>query len=420
MIMKLYYGYENGDINKKVELVFFSTLSNLVQDGTVNVNEGDPIGVKNLGDKVNNPLQNKSSKQILANSWVYNTNSSYYIKNFDSATLELFSPVDKASLKVGDFVEIVERDTGKVVSTTDAYVDLNGQKIQGNTDITLSGGFSPSILKDDFDYNLRKILNKSNIGEQSNVKFKYGNNSLISDIQNVYFDKEFAYVASNSLPSAGTRKGIVGFPFSEDINVKIKKLVIDLDNQTGGILTSFNEITGKFDSIKVLDNVGKSVFKTGDQIFYQPQGDVLVGLETGNYFVEVIPGSNDEIKLYGSNFLIGTENHLSLSGTGTHTITLESQKSGVVGAQKLLKKFPIEQKLVDGKKDKTVPGGIGLLINGVEITNYKSTDKVYYGPLKKINVLNGGENFDVINPPKISIGTGLGITAFTNLLLVGP
>ena len=111
---------------------------------------------------------------------------------------------------------------------------------------------------------------------------------------------------------------------------------------------------------------------------------------------------------------------MSLSGTGTHTITLESQKSGVVGAQKLLKKFPIEQKLVDGKKDKTVPGGIGLLINGVEITNYKSTDKVYYGPLKKINVLNGGENFDVINPPKISIGTGLGITALANLLLVGP
>ena len=416
---EIYYGYENGDINKKVELVFFSTLSNLIQDGTVNVNEGDPIGIKNLGDKVNNPLQNKSPKQILANSWVYNTNSSYYIKNFDSATLELFSPVDKASLKVGDFVEIVERDTGKVVSNKDPYVDLNGQKIQGNTNITLSGGFSSSILNDDFDYNLRKILNKANIGEQSNVEFKYGNNSLISDIQNVYFDKEFAYVASNSLPSAGTRKGIVGFPFSEDINVKIKKLVIDLDDQTGGILTSFNEITGKFDSIKVLDNVGKSVFKTGDQIFYQPHGDVLVGLETGNYFVEVIPGSNDEIKLYGSNFLIGTENHLSLSGTGRHTITLESQKSGIVGAQKLLKKFPIEQKLVDGKKDKTVPGGIGLLINGVEITNYKSTDKVYYGPLKKINVLNGGENFDVINPPKISIGTGLGITALAQPTISG-
>ena len=33
------------------------------------------------------------------------------------------------------------------------------------------------------------------------LNFKYGNNSLVSDIQNVYFDKEFAYVASNSLPS---------------------------------------------------------------------------------------------------------------------------------------------------------------------------------------------------------------------------
>ena len=41
------------------------------------------------------------------------------------------------------------------------------------------------------------------------------------------------------------------------------------------------------------------------------------------------------------------------------------------------------------KKKKLFKGGIGLLKNGVEITNYKSKDKVYYGPLKEINVLNG-------------------------------
>ena len=419
-----YYGYENGDINKKVELVFFTTLNNIKQKGTVSVIENDPIGVKNLGDKVINPLQNKSSKQILANSWIYNTNSSYFINNYDTNTLELFSPVDKSSLKLGDFVEVVERDTGKVIFPDDSntpFVSIDGQEIQGETSVTLDGGFNQTKLNNDLDYNLRKILNKSNIGSQSNVSFKYGNESLISDIQNVYFDDEYAYVASNSLPSAKTRKGTTGFPLSEDINVKIKKIVLDLDNQTGGILTSFNELTGKFSAIEVKDNLGKSVFKTGDKIFYQPQGDVLVGLETGNYFVEVIDGagSNDQIKLYGSNYLIGTENNLTLSGIGTHTITLDSQKSGVIGPQKLLKKFPINQQLVDGKKEETIPGGIGLLINGVEITNYKSTDKVYYGPLKKINVLNGGENFDVINPPKISIESGLGSTALAQPVVSG-
>ena len=204
-----YYGYENGDIDKKVELVFFTTLSNIKQKGTVSVSESDPIGVKNLGDKVINPLQNKSPKQILSNSWIYNTNSSYFINNYDTNTLELFSPIDKSSLKLGDFVEVVERDTGKVIFPDDSntpFVSISGQEIQGETSVTLDGGFDQTKLNNDLDYNLRKILNKSNLGSQSNVSFKYGNESLISDIQNVYFDDEYAYVASNSLPSSKQEK----------------------------------------------------------------------------------------------------------------------------------------------------------------------------------------------------------------------
>jgi hypothetical protein len=52
-----------------------------------------------------------------------------------------------------------------------------------------------------------------------------------------------------------------------------------------------------------------------------------------------------------------------------------------------------------------------MLINGVEINNYKSNDKVYYGPLKSISVLNGGIGYDVINPPLISVSPGSGSTA---------
>ena len=417
---EIYYGYENGDLNKKVEMVFFTTLSNFVQDGVVNVNENDPIGVKNLGDKVTNPTENKSSKQVLANSWIYNTNSSYFIDNPFSSPIKLFSPIDKSSLKLGDFVEIVERNSGTVILPTNTsdkpYVSLNGQEIQGRKDVIIND-IDYTKLIDGLDYNLRKKLNKANIGEQSNISFKYGNESLISDVQNVYFDEECAYVASNSLPSAKTRSGLENIPLSEDINTKIKKLEINLDTGTGGILTSFNELTQTFGAIKVKQENGKSPFRTGEKIFYKPETNALVGLETGNYFVEVI---GDEIKLYGSNYLVGTDNNISLIGLGvTHTFVLESQKSEILGPQKLLKKFPINQKLVDGKNEKTTPGGIGLLINGVEITNYKSTDKVYYGPLKRINVLNGGENFDVINPPKIVVKSGLGNTALAQPVVTG-
>ena len=44
-----------------------------------------------------------------------------------------------------------------------------------------------------------------------------------------------------------------------------------------------------------------------------------------------------------------------------------------------------------------------MLINGVEISNYKTFDKVYYGPIEGVKVLSGGSNFDVINPPVIEL-----------------
>ena len=87
-------------------------------------------------------------------------------------------------------------------------------------------------------------------------------------------------MASNSLPSAETR--IEGsntkFPLSEDIDIKIKKLVIDLDAGSGGILTSFNNLTQTFGAIKVLDNNGKSEFRTGEKVFYKPETNAIVGL----------------------------------------------------------------------------------------------------------------------------------------------
>ena len=47
------------------------------------------------------------------------------------------------------------------------------------------------------------------------------------------------------------------------------------------------------------------------------------------------------------------------------------------------------------------------LVNGVEVINYKSEDKVYYGPLESVRVYNGGTNFDIVNLPSITISGGI-------------
>ena len=40
-----------------------------------------------------------------------------------------------------------------------------------------------------------------------------------------------------------------------------------------------------------------------------------------------------------------------------------------------------------------------MLVNGVEILNYKSGDSVYFGTIDGVTVAAGGSGYDVINPP---------------------
>ena len=43
--------------------------------------------------------------------------------------------------------------------------------------------------------------------------------------------------------------------------------------------------------------------------------------------------------------------------------------------------------------------------------NYKSDDKIFFGPLEDVKILNGGSNYDVITPPSITLsGPGAGST----------
>ena len=128
-------------------------------------------------------------------------------------------------------------------------------------------------------------------------------------------------------------------------------------------------------------------FVTGDRVYYKADdGTTLKGLNEGYYFVRVLTGG--AIKLYESRALIETDglriggddvnNALGFltDGTNDHTFILANQVSDVIHPQKLLKKFPDSQDIKTGNDTKTVPGSIGMLVNGVEVYSYKSLDKI--------------------------------------------
>ena len=71
----------------------------------------------------------------------------------------------------------------------------------------------------------------------------------------------------------------------------------------------------------------------------------------------------------------------------------------------------------DGARRETAPGATGMLVNGTEISNYKSGDVIFFGGVETIDVLEGGSQYDVINPPKVSLEslTGAGVSATANI-----
>ena len=376
---EVYIGYEDGDLSKKVEIRIGGVLSDVkITDDVLLSNEGQRIFVKNIGERIKNPEVNKTDKQIFANSWIYNTSCRFDVVSINGATVQLKSEIDKSSLKVGDSVDILSGTTETVLHANAVVASITAS----NKQITLNNlagftGISTAI------YTIRRKLKTAT---SSGTPLFYGDNNITTDVQNVYTDDTHAYVASNSLPS---------------YDILESSLSATLASASGSALQGFNNSTLKYSIISFASPVP---FVTGDEVFYRASSDTLVGVPEGIYFVKVLSASN-QIKLFASRSLIESDSSIEFTsaGPGTHKFVLISQKSDAIYPQQLLKKFPLIRNIKDGKGTSTLPGSTGMLVNGTEIISYKSTDKIYSGPIKNVRLYNGGNDYDVINPPTIEI-----------------
>ena len=374
-----YYGYENGDITKKVEFRITGVLSDLdIETINYQLSDGDIIYPKNLGEVIE---KGSSVKEIFANSWIYNTSSRYQIESFVGNKITTKSNVDSSSLTIGDSSEILQRNTEIVIP------GLENVEINSISENEVTTNANTSSLNPLVKYDVRRKIKKAS---SSIVPIDFGNNKLISDVQNVYIERpDYFYVASNSLPSY--------------------QIEVDVFRYDIFRLSGYNTNNGSY---SIIDFNTEISFISGDRVFYSPDiNNTIIGLEEGSYFVEVLSNKR-QIKLYLSAPVVGTEDFVyfgtgqSSTLSGTHKFTLYSQRSNKISGQKILKKFKLNPELGSNENHRTLPGPIGLLKNGVEIYSFKTNDKIYYGPIKDINVLNGGEEFDVINPPVLELSYG--------------
>ena len=405
------FGYENGDLSKKVELRITGVLSDFASTSDIILtSEGEQIGIRNLGEKILNPDTKKTSAEIFANSWIYNTSSRFEIDdpytNANKSTPVIPATVDRSQLKKGDNVEILVR--GNREGTATGIVTAISADKKNVTLSQLTSGFVPATNEY---YDLRRTLNTASAGI---TPLEVENNRLTSDIQNVYINDENThfYVASNSLPS-----------YSVDLS--ISKAGVSTANSNP--IQEFSNKTNKYSVIAFANDVP---FITGDEVRYiSTTGIPIPGLLSGNkYFVRVLTdtlGNTNRIQLYTSQSFIVTNDYEEFDEipfhSGSHNFTLERHSDERIGSQKLLKKFPVNSNIMSGDGIKTLPGSIGMLSNGVEVSSYKSYDKIYFGPLSKITLFKPGQNYDIINPPTITISKpGIGtLTALVQPVITG-
>ena len=181
---EFYYGYENGDLTKKVELRLTGVLSKFIPTSDIRLlSEGEKISVKNVGEKITDPLINKTRKEIFANSWIYNTSSRFQIGSISGSNIVLLtSDIDKSSIKVDDEVEILFKNEENIAVTgVVANVNQSTSTINLNNLILESG---VSLLPDpNRSYDLRRKIKKAT---SSLIDIEFGNNVLTSDITNIY------------------------------------------------------------------------------------------------------------------------------------------------------------------------------------------------------------------------------------------
>ena len=399
------FGYENGDLSKRVDLRITGVLSDLIPVSNINlVNEGENVFVKNVGEKINNA--SSTYKEIFANSWKYNTSSRFQVEGQGPYTLK--TPIDKSSLKVGDQFEILKRNEQTIIGSFNVKsIDISLNQV----DVENQNLIIP--FQSNETYDIRRVIERAN---STGVAIQAGNETLISDVLNVYTDSNVdGYVASNSLPS-----------YDIDINVT-KETIVGAANTNN--FDGQNPLNNLYSFIRFTPSANSKLkLIQGDAIVYQPDTENIVGLSSGRvYYVDPQPepaGSQiSRIALYNSRSQIGSASTIQVgigsTTVGNHDFILQRHANRKLDADKILRRIPLSQNLyVSSDHDKPV-NDVGILVDGVQIHSPVSDDNIFFGPLEDVEVLNSGQQYDVINPPIINVEASSGITALVEPIITG-
>lgn len=359
------YGYGINDI---VKIRILGVLSDLkIPDNTYLYSKGDSIKIKSLGIDLND---------YKSNNWFFNISVKYQvisISNKDTSDNSyVITTKDKHYFNIGDSVTFISSSDIKSVGKVSSYDD------EKTFHVVLGVGTEPLNSNSSY-YILKNVSNPSFINYPEVNKYT-------ANVQNVYSDEDSLYVASSSLPY-------------------YRGLQLETADRSKTFNGTFNN-----EELITIQNHG---FYTGDSVVVRISEEDDLNIDTGIYFIKKV--NINQIKLSRSRNNIFTENYIQLNGTSVNTkiefvdFTYKNLIPKTLNSSKLIRKISDPQD--ESSFNETEPGLIGVLVNGVEILNYKSKDKLFYGPIENIVPTSSGSDYDVINPPILTISDPIGFGA---------
>ena len=378
------YGYSFANTSKKIEVLITGVLKDFpIPEKAYYFNKGDKIKVGAFG-------VNKSTDDPKFGSWIYNTSVKF--------TPKVISRVSDSSFNIVTFSDhgLLEEDLVEVLDAQENVIGL-GRVLSVISSSTFILGDLPGLSEFNISF-IRRRLKRGNSSLHDNIT-KY-----TVDVQNTYdheSDNQFAlpphphvYVTSSSIPSLG------GEP------IVAPDRSITWTGATGGDVIQL---------IQVTEGAADHGFYSGEVVTYNVISGFLGQLIDGkNYYVSRIDSNN--IRLANSLPDLINGDFVDATGTGTFKISVPDLANKKLDHQKLLKRISLNP-LFDGGKRETTPGTTGILVNGTEISNYKSGDVIQFGGVESIDVLEGGSEYDVINPPRVDVESlaGAGVSATANV-----
>ena len=362
------YGYQGPGATNPITVRVGAVLSDIEFDPTTNgLKDKDSLKIDSLGKRA---LDSKS------NNWIFNIPAVYDIKSVtlvDSSDFTYrFQTFDALTLYDGDSIDVLTQTGVRITSQITSIENENTFQVRVGQQLIETQ--KHTIFK-----NLTKV-NATNFPQTND------NNA---NVQNAYLDgNDDLYIASPSLPAY----------FRQELKVKDRSI----------------SFSGTYTDAEVID-IGFHGLYTGDSVVYIPgSGTNKLNIDAGTYFVKRV--SSNEVSLYRSRANIFNNVFIAITGTVTDNKFELFRLSGqTLESQKLIRKFPPPE---DSQFiNKTTAGQIGMLVNGVEILNYKSPDSIFYGPIENIIVTSPGSGYDVVNPPILGITDPVG-TAATGLIAV--